>query len=255
VRRCLPAEDLVYFGDTAHVPYGTKSPEMVRRLTLAHGEFLARCGAKCLIVACNTASAVALGGLKRSLPIQVVGVIQPGIRAALAVTRNGRIGVLGTPTTIISGAYQRGLAAAGAHVRAQACPLFVPVIEEGWAGRGIARSIAAYYLRPLVRSRVDTVILGCTHYPIIKPTLARILGPRVRLVDSADEVARETERVLCSMGKLHDGGGTGREIFYLTDTGGSFRGVASRFLGAPLKRIVRISVGVKALSDRSEKRP
>jgi glutamate racemase len=267
MRRRFPAEDLVYFGDTGHVPYGTKSPETVRRLALAHGAFLARAGAKCLIVACNTASAVALEDLRRRLSIPVIGVIGPGVRAALATTRNRRIGVLGTPTTIASGAYQRELAAGGASVCARSCPLFVPLIEEGWAGHPVARRVAVEYLSSLRRFKVDTVILGCTHYPLMKRILARILGSRVRLVDSASAVAQEVERVLAPSGLLRKGvasgnaqrwvshrpgpsGARGRETYYLTDTGGSFRSVARRFLGSPLKRVFRVNVGVRAIDHR-----
>ncbi len=257
LRRRLPAEHLVYFGDTAHVPYGTKSPDTVRRLTRAHLGFLAARGVKGVVLACNTASAVALDGLAARVRIPVIGVIDPGVLQALDRTRTGRIGVLGTPTTIRSGAYQRRLTALDRRVQvhAAACPLFVPLIEEGWAGHEIARRIAAVYLRPLRRARVDTVILGCTHYPLLAPTLRRVLGPRVALVDSAEAVAGVVERRLAEMGLLRPRGSRARETFYLTDTGGQFPAVARRFLGRPVARLVGVNVRVEALNDVAARGP
>jgi len=251
LRRRLPAEHLVYFGDTAHVPYGTKSPDTVRRLTLAHLKFLAGRRVKGVVIACNTASAVALDGLAGRFPFPLIGVIDPGVRQALDRTRNGRIGVLGTSTTVRSGAYQRRIARMDrrARVHAAACPLFVPLVEEGWSGHEVARRIAVEYLRPLRRARVDTVILGCTHYPLLAPTLRRVLGTRVTLVDSAEAVAGATERRLAGLGLLRNRGGRGRETFYLTDTGGQFPLVARQFLGKPITRLVGVTVRVEATSD------
>jgi len=250
IRRKLPGEDLVYFGDTAHVPYGTKSPDTVLRLARAHVGFLARRGkAKCVVIACNTASAVALACLKRRHAIPLVGVIEPGVRQALALTRNGRIGVLGTSTTIASGAYQRGLLSGRRRVKvfAGACPLLVPLVEEGWAGYDVTRRVAGEYVRPLIRARVDTVILGCTHYPLLKPALSKLFGPRVRLVDSAEAIAREVGRMLAGKRLLRTGRRRGREVFYLTDTGGAFKKVARRFLGRSLKRVVKVNVSGKGV--------
>jgi len=251
LRRRLPEEPLVYFGDTAHVPYGTKSPDTVRRLTRAHLKFLGGRGVKCAVIACNTASAVALDALSGALRFPLIGVIDPGVRQALERTRNGRIGVLGTSTTIRSGAYQRRIARMDrrARVFAAACPLFVPLVEEGWAGHPVALRIAAAYLAPLRRARVDTVILGCTHYPLLAPVLRRVLGSRVTLVDSAEAVAGETERVLARLGLLRNRGRRGRETFYLTDTGGQFPQVARRFLGKPVTRLVGVTVRVEAMND------
>ena len=256
LRRRLPHESLVYFGDTAHVPYGTKSAETVRRLTRAHLAFLSRRRVKCAVVACNTASAVALDGaaLDRTLnghgpAVPIIGVIEPGVRMALARTRSGRIGVLGTSTTIASGAYQRRLAAAGGvRVTARACPLFVPLIEAGWADHPVARRIAAEYVAPLKAARVDTVILGCTHYPLIKPVLGRVLGRGVELVDSAEAVEMEVERILAGRGLLCRTG-SGHDTFFLTDTGGTFPEIARRFLGSPIRRLVRVDTGVETVRD------
>jgi len=244
VRRALPGEDLLYFGDTAHVPYGARSPEVILDLARAHFRFLASRGVKCIVVACNTASAVALPRLERGMRFPMLGVIGPGVGEAVARTRNGRVGVLGTAATVASGAYQQGLLRArpGLRVFARACPLFVPLIEEGWTGHAVARRIAAEYLKPLVRARVDTVILGCTHYPLLKGVIRRILGPEVALVDSAEAVASRLSGLLRARGLTRPGRSRGRETFFLTDTGGTFRRVAERFLGRAPRRVVRVSM-------------
>jgi glutamate racemase len=257
VRARLPREHLIYFGDTAHVPYGTRSPATVSRLVRAHADFLVRKGIKCLVVACNTASAVALGFLRRELPVPVIGVIEPGVREALARTSNGRVGVVGTRTTIASGAYQRRLKEGGHKIRVfpQACPLFVPIAEEGWMGHQIARLAAREYLTGLRKACVDTVILGCTHYPLLKRAIGSTMGPGVELVDSAEVVAGELARQLEKMHLVRKNGVRGRETFFLTDTGGSFRSVAERFLGRPIGRMVKVRVTVSVSRDISGGRP
>ena len=244
VRARLPNENLIYFGDTAHVPYGTRSPATVTRLVRAHADFLARRNVKCLVVACNTASAVALEVLRRRLPFPVIGVIDPGVRYALSRTRNGRVGVVGTRTTIASGAYQRGLREGGHKIRVfpQACPLFVPLAEEGWSDHEITRIAARKYLSSLRKARVDTVILGCTHYPLMKRAIGSAMGRGVELVDSAEVVAEELARQLEKMHLVRKNGVRGSETFFLTDTGGSFRSVAERFLGRPIGRMVKVRV-------------
>ena len=250
LRRGLPRESLVYFGDTANLPYGTKSPDTVRGLVRAHLGFLKRRGVKVAVVACNTASAVALDGLERSMRLPVVGVIDPGVREAVARTRSGRIGVVGTRTMIASGAYQRRLAAAapGVRVFARAWPLFVPLIEEGWARTPVTRQVAMSYLAPLKAARVDTVILGCTHYPLIKSVLRDVLGTRVMLVDASGAVLRAVRAELGERNLLRVRGPRGRVTFCLTDTGGMFPQFARRFLGAPLGRLVKVDVRVRAAS-------
>jgi len=251
VRR-LPHEDFVYFGDTAHVPYGTKSPETVRRLSLTHLAFLARLRVKFAVIACNTASAVALSSVRRRLRLPMMGVIGPGVRRALNLTRNGRIGVLGTSTTINSGAYQRELIRAGGknvRVFAKACPLFVPLIEEGWIRHEVTRRVAAEYTAPLRKAGVDTVILGCTHYPLIKAVIRGAMGSGVVLVDSAEAVGVELERELRKLGLLRTSAGKGRKRFYLTDVAGGFLRVAGRFLQGPIRNVVKVNAKVKALND------
>ncbi len=257
LRRRLPREALLYFGDTAHVPYGTKSPDTVRRLAATHLRFLARRRIKCAVIACNTVSAVALEALKKSVSVPVVGVLGAGVRMALAATRTGRIGVIGTGTTIASGAYQKALLAAAGRritVHARACPLFVPLVEEGWAAHPVARRIAEDYCAPLKRARVDVVILGCTHYPLLKPVLKRVFGRHVTLIDSAEAVEHEVEDTLRARHLLRTSGSTGGRTFFLTDTGGAFRKVAERFLGEPLQRVIKVGVRVEAVADVAEGR-
>src|SRR5256714_6483597 len=197
----LPRESVIYFGDTARVPYGPKSPETVRRYSGEILAYLLRRGVKAVVVACNTSTAHALGSLKERARVPVVGVIEPGARAAVAATKTGTIGVIGTAGTIASGAYERAIKALrpDARVHGQACPLFVPLVEEGWVEHPAAELIAREYLEPLRRAQVDVLVLGCTHYPLLKPLLGRGMGPDVTLVDSAEEtataVARELERL------------------------------------------------------------
>jgi glutamate racemase len=196
--RQLPHESIIYFGDTARVPYGTKSPDTVCRYSREIAGYLREQGVKALVVACNTATAHALGNLRESFPIPVIGVIEPGARAAVSVMNGGHVGVIGTVGTIKSGAYERAIRSLEprARVTARACPLFVPLVEEGWTTHKATRLIAREYLAPLIEAEIDSLVLGCTHYPLLKPLLTDILGPSVRLIDSAEETAAETARVL-----------------------------------------------------------
>ena len=198
----LPNERLIYFGDTARVPYGPKSPDTVRRYSREIAGFLTSQGVKMIVVACNTATAHALPTLQEELDIPVIGVVEPGARAAVSATRSGHVGVIGTAGTIKSGAYERALRALRPSLRvtARPCPLFVPLVEEGWTDHDVTRAVAREYLEPLREAEVDTLVLGCTHYPLIKALLAQVLGDAVRLIDSAEETARETGRVLHAQG-------------------------------------------------------
>src|SRR5258708_27934521 len=175
----LPKESVIYFGDTARVPYGPKSPDTVRRYSAEILAYLLGRGVKAVVVACNTSTAHALGSLKEKSPVPVIGVIEPGARAAVAATRSGNIGVIGTAGTIASGAYERAIKALrpDAKVHGQACPLFVPLVEEGWFDHPATELIARQYVEPLERAGVDVLVLGCTHYPLLKPLRARGLGP------------------------------------------------------------------------------
>ncbi|HZR82633.1 MAG TPA: glutamate racemase [Candidatus Binatia bacterium] len=237
----LPREQLIYLGDTARLPYGPKSRETVTAFAAECGDFLADRGVKLIVVACNTTSAVALDALRERYPVPVLGVIAPGARAALRATRRGRIGVIGTETTIASGAYERELRAIEPDVEifTRACPLFVPLAEEGWVDNDVARRTAALYLASLKRSGIDTLILGCTHYPLLRPAIEDFMGPRVRIVDSAEETAREVRRLLRESRGLR-ARGRGSASFFVTDTVQRFVRVGEQFYGASVASAVRL---------------
>ncbi|HWC74645.1 MAG TPA: glutamate racemase [Gemmatimonadales bacterium] len=234
----LPRESVIYFGDTARVPYGPKSPDTVRRYSGEILAFLLQRGVKAVVVACNTSTAHALDSLQHQSPVPVVGVIEPGARAAVAATRTGNIGVIGTAGTIASGAYERAIKAlrADACVQSRPCPLFVPLVEEGWFEHPAAELIAREYLEPLRRARVDVLVLGCTHYPLLKALLARVMGAEVKLVDSAEETAKVVATELEQRGLLANGGRHDHH-FVVSDDEPHFRKVGALFLGEKLKRV------------------
>ena len=236
----LPGEETIYLGDTARVPYGTRSGEVVIRYALMSARHLAQQGIKLLVVACNTVSAYGLPALADALPIPVVGVIEPGAQEAAARTRGGTIAVLGTPATVESGAYQAVLRrlAPLAPVIARACPLFVPLAEEGWTEGEVPRLVAERYLADLRRTGVDTAVLGCTHYPLLARTIAEVLGPQVAIVDSAEAVTRSVADLLATRGMLRSNVGSApRHRTLCTDAPGRFRAVAERFLGRPVEKV------------------
>ncbi len=237
--RQLPAEGILYFGDTARVPYGPKAPSTVRRYSREIGAYLESEGVKAIVVACNTATAHALAALRSELPIPVIGVIEPGARAAVSATRTANVGVIGTAGTIRSGAYERAIRelAPEARITAQPCPLFVPLVEEGWIDTEATRLVAREYLQPLRDAAVDTVVLGCTHYPLLKPVLADFLGPDVRLIDSAAETAAETRRVLASRGIEAPPTTHPVRRFVASDDSSQFLRLGQRFLGHPLDAV------------------
>ncbi|NIQ97948.1 MAG: glutamate racemase [Desulfuromonadales bacterium] len=241
ISRLLPAEDLVYLGDTARVPYGTKSPETVCQYARQAGGFLTGLGVKMLVVACNTASAVALEVLKEEFDFPVVGVIEPGAAAVAGRTRLGRVGVIGTEGTVKSDAYARAIKAHDdtIDVVSAACPLFVPLAEEGWADHRVAHLAAEEYLKP-ISAGIDALVLGCTHYPLLKNTLHRVLGDEVMLVDSAEETARAVRQALG--GADNSGERDGCTRFYVTDVPTRFERVGSAFLGRRLEDVHQVSL-------------
>ena len=243
--RRLPEEHLIYFGDTARVPYGPKSPETVRRFSRENVRLLLQRGVKMVVVACNTASAHALDDLRRVHAIPVVGVIGPGARAAARATRCGRVGVIGTHGTIASDAYGSALRAIrpDLQVVSQACPLLVPLAEEGLLDHPAARLIAEEYLTPLREDGIDALILGCTHYPLFKPLLAGILGDGVALIDSAEETAREVQEILGSRGLAGDSRPAGERRFIVSDLPGQFVRVGRIFLGQDLRKVEVVRSG------------
>jgi len=232
--RVLPGESVVYFGDTARLPYGSKSRESVTRFSLEIAAFLIRQNVKCLLVACNTASSYALETLSGRIDIPVVGVIEPAVRAAVAASPHGRIGVIGTLGTVGSGAYARAIEAVvpAAAVISRACPLFVPLIEEGWVDHPVTRAVAEEYLTELRNGDLETLILGCTHYPLIAPLLHDLMGPAVTLVDSGAEAARALAVLLRDRGQL--AAGKPEHHFFLSDEPRNFGAIARAFLGREL---------------------
>ncbi len=228
LRRRLPGEPILYLGDTARLPYGIKSASTVRRYTRRNVQFLVERGVRAVVVACNTASAVALDELDPGLPLW--GVVEPGARRA-AEKSAGRVGVIGTASTILSDAYPRALRRLRPELEifSRACPLFVPLVEEGWHEDAVTETIARRYLEPLLGERIDTLVLGCTHYPLLTPLLQRVAGPAVRLVDSAEAVADTVAR------QLAPGGGGGEsppeDHFCVTDGPERFGELARRILG------------------------
>lgn len=239
IMRQLPAESLIYFGDTARVPYGPKSPDTVRRYSREISAFLLEQGVKAIVVACNTATAHALPALRDELDVPVIGVVEPGARAAVRATRTGHIGVIGTAGTIRSQAYERAIHAENPDVRvtALACPLFVPIVEEGWTNHEAAHLIAEEYLAPFVKDPIDTLVLGCTHYPLLKPVIGEIVGRSVRLIDSAEETALDARRMLDSNDLAAPPDGEGTYRFIASDDPQQFLTLGRRFLGSAIERV------------------
>jgi glutamate racemase len=235
----LPGESIVYFGDTARVPYGSKSPATVARYSEEAAAFLLSRNVKMIVIACNTATAHAGARLSARLPVPVVGVIEPGARAAVQATRTGRVGVIGTAGTIDL-AVRRLLA--DARVYAQPCPLFVPLVEEGWRTHEASRLIASDYLGPLREMDVDVLILGCTHYPLLTELITGCMGPDVALVDSAAQTALEVERILESQDMRRPSAMPPEYAFVASDAPLRFRDVGRTFVGDIIREVEHVDV-------------
>jgi glutamate racemase len=257
----LPAERYVYLGDTARVPYGTKSLATVERYAIENARFLEARGIKLLVVACNTASALALPAIRKSVGVPVVGMIGPGARAAISeASASGRVGVIATESTVRSGAYGRAIAALAPEVEVteRACPLFVPLAEEGWAETEVARAVAEEYLRELREREVGALVMGCTHYPILRRVIQEAVGSRVRLIDSGEAAADAVESLIeekdlrrtatQELRDLREVGAHERFLcddldhFYVTDAEERFARVAERFLGSAPRRLEAVEV-------------
>jgi glutamate racemase len=240
--RQLPHEDIIYFGDTARVPYGIKSKETVIRFSIENILFLLKHNVKFICVACNTVSSFALPEIKNHFKVPIVGVISPGAREAVYATQNKRIGVIGTKGTIKSRAYEIEIKQLdpGVKVAAVACPLFVPFVEEGWVKGDVVAKVIKHYLNPLKDAGVDTLILGCTHYPLLKNAIAEVMGKNVILIDSAKQVAIEVNKILGSENLLNKNG-RGKHEFFVSDNPEWFSNLATRFMGGPIKNVKKVN--------------
>lgn len=241
IMRLLPNEEVVYFGDTARVPYGTKSKESIVRFSKENVSILLKHKVKMVVVACNTASSLALAALRDTFSVPIIGVIKPGAQKAVQITRNKRIGIIATSATIRSEEYTKEIKRLSplVMVNASACPLFVPLVEEGWFEKKITVTIAEEYLSKMKKSKVDTLILGCTHYPLLKPILKKIMGKNVVLVDSAQEVALEVKQLLEVTQKNRLAGKKSPPVFLVSDEPNHFSQMAKRFLGFSIKNVQR----------------
>lgn len=246
LRRQLPHEAILYFGDIAHLPYGTKSRAQIQRFSLENARFLTQKGVKALIIACNSSSSAAFHLLKRKFSLPVISVIEPAVEESLRETRNGRIGVIGTAATVESRVYEEALGNRNPQVKVftQSCPLFVPLVEEGWLDGGVTEKVIEKYLTPLIDQKIDTLILGCTHYPILKQKIQSFLGPRVRLVDSAVPTVKSLASLLEKKGLLYSKKRIPQFQIFTSDLPRNFIRVGEQFLGEGLPRIKVIREGV-----------
>ena len=241
----LPEENIIYLGDTARVPYGIRSPETVTRYSFENTDFLLAQEIKMLVIACNTASAISLEAVKKEFPLPVIGVLDPGARAAAAATKTRKVGVIGTEATIGSGAYEKAIMQIAPEIKVHSmpCPLFVPLAEEGWTDNDVAHLVAEKYLAPLRGRGIDTLVLGCTHYPLLKKVISRVVGPEITLIDSGTETAKEVVDVLDKLRWRGNGQGEGIRKFYVTDSPSRFEKIGKWFLGDSSLRAQQVKVG------------
>lgn len=234
----LPCENIIYFGDTARVPYGIKSKETVIRFSIENILFLLKHDVKLICIACNTVSSFALPVIKNYFKVPIIGVLSPGVREAVYATKNKRVGLIGTHGTVKSRAYEIEINHLDPQVKVTsvACPLFVPFVEEGWTNGKIVEEVVNLYLKPLKQAKVDTLILGCTHYPVLKPLIKEVMGKNVTLIDSAKQVAIEVKEILAAEGSLNKHG-KGKHKFFVSDNPEWFKNLAKRFLGTDINNV------------------
>ncbi len=244
IMKMLPGEDIVYFGDVGRSPYGGRSKEIITQFTRQDVHFLMEHNVKFIVAACNTASAVALETVRKEFEIDILGVIEPGSKAAISYTRNSRVGIIGTVATINSDSYAKSIQMHSEKVKvfSLACPLFVPLVEEGYIEKDATALIARDYLKTLIDVNIDTLVLGCTHYPLLKKVIGKVMGPAVRLVDSAEETAREVASVLSLKNLLRSDGGEVTNKFYVSDVPDRFTMIAQQFLGKNIGNITRVDI-------------
>lgn len=242
VVRLLPFENIVYFGDTARVPYGIKSKDTIVKFSLENTLFLLGHDVKAIVIACNTSSSLALPVIRKHFKIPIIGVIMPGAKEAVYATKNKKIGVIGTRATVNSGAYEQEVKKldSGIKVYSQACPMFVPIVEEGWTQDDIAYKVAKKYLEPFKKVGIDTLVLGCTHYPLLKSAIQSVMGSGVTLIDSAQQVALEVKNVLAQEGFLRKKCAKPVIEYFVSDEVAIFKDVAKKFLGKELKNIQKV---------------
>jgi glutamate racemase len=240
----LPNEQIYYVGDTARCPYGPRSSEEVKLFTWQLTEFLLKKNIKMLVIACNTATAVVLDEIRTTLPIPVIGVIYPGARAALKVTKNHRVGIIGTIGTVKSGAYEKALKSYNQKVSVEslACPKFVPLVESGEFDGPIAKKIVAETLQPLLDKRLDTLILGCTHYPLLEPLIKNVMGQNVQIISSGDETANDMSAILHHNGLLNPSTEEPVHQFFTTGSTAIFRKIASTWLNRKIENVLQIKI-------------
>jgi glutamate racemase len=239
----IPGADYLYFGDTARLPYGSKSVETVARYACEAAKFLEQQGAELLVIACNTATALALPQIQQAASVKVVGVIEPGAQRAAEATRSGKVVVIGTEATVSSHAYQKALAALKIEAREKACPLLVPLVEEGWVGHEVTEQVAKIYLGEAFGDgfgAADVLLLGCTHYPLLKPVLHRVAPEGVTLVDSAESTALAVGGLVDSEG--HTDSGSPKTRFFVTDSAEKFRRLGTLFLGREIRDITHVDL-------------
>lgn len=240
----LPGEDIVYFGDTARIPYGTRSSETVIRYSQQCIRFLLSQGIKMIVIACNTVSSISLDIVRPMFDIPIIGVIEPGARAAVDATDNGRIGVIGTQATIRSRAYEKAIAKRNpkAQVLTTPCSLFVPIVEEGWSNTKIALLTVERYLDTMRKEGIDTLLLGCTHYPLLEATIGQVMGEGVSLINPAHGTALEVERILGENNIIRKNRDTGQYSFFVSDLGDKFQDIGSSFLGRDIEYAQKVDI-------------
>jgi glutamate racemase len=243
LKRLMPHERILYLGDTARLPFGTKSPLTIQKYSLQNAEFLLQKGIKFLVIACNTASAWALEQVRTYSPVPVVGVIEPGCRAAVETTRSGVIGVIGTSATIRSEAYPSGIhrLMSEARVHSRQCPLFVPLVEEGWLDHPVTRLVVKEYLQELAEAGIDTLVFGCTHYPLLRKAISVFMGSEVSLICSSEAAAEEVKRRLEALDLLRSAPG-GQDRYFLTDHSATFQRIMKQFMGHEVERVEQVDI-------------
>jgi glutamate racemase len=244
ISQTFPDENIIYFGDTARVPYGSKSNSTVIEYSIQDARFLMNKGVKVIVAACNTASSIALGAIKKEFNIPVIGMIEPGAGSAAEKTENGKIGVIGTRATINNKAYSKEIKKinAGLEVYEKACPLFVPLAEEGWIKHKAVYQIAEEYLKELREKKIDTLVLGCTHYPILSEVIQEVIGPNVKLIDSGIASAEALDRELKRMDLFAGRNSSGTQEFYVSDIPIKFKEVAELFFGRKISEVKKIEL-------------